>query len=46
MEPKMAGRNITMTLTPLPANRRKRKFPPPPKEEAVASVDSQNSSKS
>jgi translation initiation factor IF-3 len=25
-EPKIAGRNITMTLAPLPANRRKRKF--------------------
>src|SRR5256714_6516292 len=30
MEPKMAGRNITMTLSPLPANRRKRRFLPPP----------------
>ncbi len=26
MEPKAAGRNITMTLSPLPANRRKRRF--------------------
>ena len=26
MEPKIAGRNVTMTLSPLPANRRKRKF--------------------
>jgi len=26
MEPKLAGRNITMTLSPLPANRRKRRF--------------------
>jgi len=25
-EPKIAGRNITMTLAPLPTNRRKRKF--------------------
>ena len=25
-EPKIAGRNITMTLAPLPANRRRRKF--------------------
>ena len=25
-EPKIAGRNITMTLAPLPVNRRKRKF--------------------
>jgi len=28
MEPKLAGRNITMTLSPLPANRRKRRFAP------------------
>jgi len=26
MEPKAAGRNITMTLSPLPAARRKRRF--------------------
>src|SRR4051812_10379344 len=26
MEPKIAGRNVTMTLSPLPAARRKRKF--------------------
>ncbi|MGH8101329.1 MAG: translation initiation factor IF-3 [Chthoniobacterales bacterium] len=26
MEPKMTGRNIAMTLSPLPTNRRKRKF--------------------
>jgi translation initiation factor IF-3 len=32
MEPKITGRNITMTLSPLPANRRKRRFAPPPKE--------------
>src|SRR5213083_384209 len=44
MDPKITGRNITMTLTPLPANRRKRRFMPPPKEEAAA--DSQNGSKS
>src|SRR4029453_16684276 len=31
MEPKIAGRNVTMTLSPLPANRRKRRFPSPPK---------------
>ena len=30
MEPKLAGRNITMTLSPLPANRRKRRFLPLP----------------
>jgi hypothetical protein len=28
-EPKIAGRNITMTLAPLPTNRRKRKFTAP-----------------
>jgi translation initiation factor IF-3 len=41
MEPKITGRNITMTLSPLPANRRKRRFASPPKtvaeEEAVPS---------
>ena len=26
MEPKIAGRNVTMTLSPLPAARRKRRF--------------------
>ncbi len=26
MEPKIAGRNVTMTLSPLPANKRKRRF--------------------
>src|ERR1700757_1548857 len=31
MDPKIAGRNITMTLAPLPANRRKPKFTVPPK---------------
>jgi translation initiation factor IF-3 len=30
MNPKIAGRNITMTLAPLPANRRKRRFTAPP----------------
>jgi translation initiation factor IF-3 len=29
--PKITGRNVTMTLSPLPANRRKRRFAPPPK---------------
>jgi translation initiation factor IF-3 len=29
MEPKLTGRNITMTLSPLPTNRRKRRFAPP-----------------
>ena len=32
-DPKIAGRNITMTLAPLPANRRKRKFTSPEPEE-------------
>src|ERR1700751_3176103 len=29
MEPKIAGRNVTITLTPLPANKRKRRFAVP-----------------
>jgi len=41
MEPKITGRNITMTLTPLPANRRKRRFLPPPKEKTAAEAESQ-----
>jgi translation initiation factor IF-3 len=45
MDPKITGRNITMTLAPLPANRRKRKFSLAPKtpeesEEAGAPVES------
>jgi translation initiation factor IF-3 len=32
MEPKIAGRNVTMTLSPLPANRRKRRFSVRPEE--------------
>ena len=32
MEPKTAGRNITMTLSPLPANKRKRRFSLPNEE--------------
>src|SRR5207245_11030428 len=31
MDPKITGRNITMTLAPLPANRRKRKFTAAPR---------------
>jgi translation initiation factor IF-3 len=31
MNPKITGRNITMTLAPLPANRRKRKFTAEPR---------------
>jgi translation initiation factor IF-3 len=45
MDPKITGRNITMTLAPLPANRRKRKFTaalqtPEESENASAPVDS------
>jgi translation initiation factor IF-3 len=32
-EPRMAGRNISVTLSPLPANRRKRKYGEAPEEE-------------
>jgi translation initiation factor IF-3 len=35
MEPKIAGRNVTMTLAPLPVNKRKRRFAPPVKAEAA-----------
>jgi translation initiation factor IF-3 len=34
MNPKITGRNITMTLAPLPANRRKRRFTAPPSKAA------------
>src|SRR6266513_3065041 len=42
MEPKITGRNITMTLAPLPANRRKPKFTVRPKapEETEPAVSS------
>src|SRR5947199_26352 len=47
MEPKITGRNITMTLTPLPANRRKRRFASAPKTddtgEPAVSPNSSNS---
>src|SRR5947209_10045276 len=38
MEPKITGRNVTMTLSPLPANRRKRRFAtlPKPADTAVS----------
>ena len=36
MEPKIAGRNVTMTLSPLPASRRKRRFTVPEDEEETA----------
>src|SRR5580765_6706766 len=46
MEPKIAGRNVTMTLSPLPAARRKRRFSVEPGEveeeegaESVATSD-------
>jgi len=42
MEPKITGRNITMTLAPLPANRRKRRFTAPenPAEEQESAISS------
>ncbi|MGZ4986182.1 MAG: translation initiation factor IF-3 [Chthoniobacterales bacterium] len=43
MEPKMAGRNITMTLSPLPAARRKRRFSVPAQD---AEAEKQNGSDS
>src|SRR5256885_3659088 len=36
MEPKITGRNVTMTLSPLPASRRKRRFAPVPKTTETA----------
>jgi translation initiation factor IF-3 len=38
MDPKIAGRNITMTLTPLPANRRKPRFINKSTDEAAAAA--------
>jgi len=46
MEPKITGRNVTMTLAPLPANRRKRRFLPPTKPDPDAIPDSPNGSTS
>ena len=44
MEPKAAGRNITMTLSPLPAARRKRRFSVAADDaEAEAANDAENS---
>src|SRR4051812_4300365 len=40
MEPKITGRNVTMTLSPLPANRRKRRFSVKKAEDAAAEGDS------
>src|SRR5881296_1148098 len=46
-EPKITGRNVSMTLSPLPANRRKRRFAPQPKTaesgEPAVSPNSSNS---
>jgi hypothetical protein len=36
MEPKLMGRSISMTISPLPANKRKRKFGAEESEEALA----------
>ena len=47
MEPKLAGRNITMTLSPLPAARRKRRFSVPSQDaeaEAEAASETDNGS--
>ena len=41
MEPKTAGRNITMTLSPLPANRRKPRFIHQPGKPDTAAVNGQ-----
>jgi translation initiation factor IF-3 len=32
MEPKLMGKSIGMTISPLPANKRKRRFAPPTEE--------------
>ena len=45
MEPKLAGRNITMTLSPLPAARRKRRFSVPD-QDAEAEAAEQNGAES
>jgi hypothetical protein len=42
MEPKVAGRNVTMTLSPLPANRRKRRFSVEKTAEQVAKESAPN----
>ncbi len=39
MEPKIAGRNVTMTLSPLPASRRKRRFTAPKETESADSAN-------
>lgn len=42
-EPKIAGRNITMTLSPLPAARRKRRFATAEEEELPEDTDGDDS---
>jgi translation initiation factor IF-3 len=42
MEPKIAGRNVTMTLSPLPANRRKRRFTLPAQAQAETTSNNGN----
>ncbi len=44
MEPKMAGRNITMTLSPLPAARRKRRFAVPTQGEEAEKANGSDGS--
>jgi translation initiation factor IF-3 len=39
MEPKIAGRNVTMTLSPLPAARRKRRFSVPEEDADEATAE-------
>src|SRR3712207_8756345 len=39
MEPKLAGRNITMTLSPLPQARRKRRFSVPDQDEEAENAE-------
>ena len=39
MEPKLAGRNITMTLSPLPQARRKRRFSNPDQDEEAENAE-------
>src|SRR5437868_3935117 len=39
MEPKIAGRNVTMTLSPLPASRRQRRFSVPADDRSETELD-------
>ena len=43
MEPKITGRNVTMTLSPLPASRRKRRFAPAKATETPESINGMQS---